>query len=296
VKAATIWKSLNDGGALAYALVLAAQNQALLVAKVQASDPDMSNTRKIEVQAAARKTLKFAQDAKGLAEAIGEQRTLASAYCAITQAEVFVEKYNQALDAVEEALKICRQLQDHKFTANTLILSARTRLVAGSLSQVPDEAAEALSLFQFIKDSKGELLALNLLQQIKDLNLEVRERPRMEIAAPRQDVSGYAPAPTGAAVTPAAAGAPALSEALVYQQIQDVTKRLIGGTKDVDVDKPLMEAGVTSMTAILYRQHLSEAIDGIHFPPTLVFDYPTIEAIADFVLEEGNRLGDAMMK
>merc|ERR1712118_498944 len=90
----------------------------------------------------------------------------------------------------------------------------------------------------------------------------------------------------------AAANLPALDIDVITDVIQDVTRKLVGGTRDLDAEKPLMEAGVTSMTAILYRQNLMTALGGsVHFPVTLVFDYPTVSAIADFVLENGQRLG-----
>merc|ERR1712046_530106 len=99
------------------------------------------------------------------------------------------------------------------------------------------------------------------------------------------------PVASAQTVAPVASGPKGLDPDYVMEQIQEVTRKLVGGNRDLDAEKPLMEAGVTSMTAILYRQNLATALTGVNFPVTLVFDYPTVSAIADFVLETGAVLG-----
>lgn len=286
-KAANIWFSMNDGGSMAYSLVVAAQNQSLLVAKLQDLDKGSDNPRTIEINANKRKALRMSTRAKEQAKQVGAERTLASALCALSQAEVFQGKYNAALDATKEAMAICRKLGDQKLLANTLILSARARIVAGWVDEAPDEAAEALTIFRASGDAKGELLVLSLLKEIEEQEDGSRRRfvrpAEQNVLEPKQEDTAAAPVP--------AAPSTGLDSAHVMQTIQDVTKKLVGGTRDLDEDKPLMEAGVTSMTAILYRSNLASALEGINFPVTLVFDYPTVGAIADMVLEQGARLG-----
>ena len=48
------------------------------------------------------------------------------------------------------------------------------------------------------------------------------------------------------------------------------------------------EAGLTSNTAVLLRDELGKDLPGISLPPTLIFDYPSVSAIADFVMEKAS--------
>jgi len=48
-----------------------------------------------------------------------------------------------------------------------------------------------------------------------------------------------------------------------------------------------MELGVTSLVAVEFARHLERSLDlPTRLPATLIFDCPTIEAIADFLLEK----------
>lgn len=283
-KAGNTWRALGEAKELAHSLVLAAQNQALLlVKKFEARHQDAPTTTELKV--GAKKAITMAKEAQELARHIGDQSTLASALCAAAQAEVLDNRYNQALDATTEAIQIYREMGDARLLANALVLSARTRLVAGWADYAPEEATEALALFRQCNDAKGEALAIHVYESIREANLNVgaaRTAPVRggEIAAPVTEVASAASAqPKG------------LDPDVIIATIQDVTKKLVGGNIDLEAERPLMEAGVTSMTAILYRQNLAAAIGGVNFPVTLVFDYPSVSAIADFVLEQSAVLG-----
>jgi len=295
-KAANTWRALGDAKELAHSLVLAAQNQALLlVKKSEAREQDAPPTTELKV--GSRKALQMAKEAQELAKHIGDQTILASALCAAAQAEVFDGRYNQALDATAEAIQIYRELGDPKFLANALVLSARTRLVAGFTDMAPEEATEALALFRQCNDAKGEALAYHIYESIREANI----RPQ---GGGYHGAGGFAAgAQGGGEIVPVVSQAPvaqasgagqglvSLDPDQVMATIQEVTRKLVGGNKDLDAEKPLMEAGVTSMTAILYRQNLASAFGGVKLPVTLVFDYPSVSAIADLVLESGARLG-----
>jgi len=75
-----------------------------------------------------------------------------------------------------------------------------------------------------------------------------------------------------------------LDIAVIKEKIQQVTKQIIDDDEPIESDMPLMEAGLTSNTAVVLRDALVEDLQGVSFPVTLVFDYPSIASIAEYVI------------
>jgi len=76
--------------------------------------------------------------------------------------------------------------------------------------------------------------------------------------------------------------------AVVRSKITEIACRITGAEDgEIEVDTPLMEAGLTSNSAILLRDELTQELPGINLPVTLVFDYPSIGAMTDLVTSSG---------
>ena len=75
--------------------------------------------------------------------------------------------------------------------------------------------------------------------------------------------------------------------AVVKEQIQELTGNYDG---QIAVDVPLMEAGVTSTLAVQLVSGLEIAL-GIELPGTLVFDYPSIVEITNYICEQTDAMG-----
>jgi acyl carrier protein len=69
----------------------------------------------------------------------------------------------------------------------------------------------------------------------------------------------------------------------VLAKVSQTVRGVLGA--DIGSDEPLMAAGVDSLSATELRNSLSTAL-GVHLPATLVFDHPTIGAMAAFVTEQ----------
>jgi acyl carrier protein len=83
------------------------------------------------------------------------------------------------------------------------------------------------------------------------------------------------------AASAAAVQSPADREAFMLQQVKDAVASVLGSA-DVDPQQPLMAAGLDSLSSVELRNSL-EAKLGVELPTTLVFDYPSIAALAGFL-------------
>ncbi len=74
---------------------------------------------------------------------------------------------------------------------------------------------------------------------------------------------------------------------VILSYIQGLAKKVMGydESQGIAVDKPLMEQGFDSLMAVEMRNRLNKEIS-VNLPVTLLFDYPTLEKIATFILEE----------
>ena len=84
----------------------------------------------------------------------------------------------------------------------------------------------------------------------------------------------------GAAASPAAGMSDKQRLAYVTDEVEAAAKAIIGGS--VSASEPLMAAGLDSLGAVELRNSLEGRL-GLGLPSTLVFDYPTISAIAQFI-------------
>lgn len=78
--------------------------------------------------------------------------------------------------------------------------------------------------------------------------------------------------------------------ATIKSKVTQVASIIMGGEDDFEADTPLMEAGLTSNTAMVLRDELSKDLPGIKLPMTLSFDYPSVQAIADFVMDQSKMI------
>merc|ERR1712099_146268 len=87
-----------------------------------------------------------------------------------------------------------------------------------------------------------------------------------------------------------------LSSDMVKGQILEVTKGLIGYDEEIEFDAPLMEVGLTSNTAVLLRDALTQTLPGLNLPVTLVFDYPSISSMTELVMEKSEKAQKKALK
>merc|ERR1712232_1541075 len=70
----------------------------------------------------------------------------------------------------------------------------------------------------------------------------------------------------------------------VRDTIMKISAAILGDVDEVDLDTPLMDAGLTSNSAVILRDEIAKDIPGVHLPPTLIFDYPSVAAMSEFIV------------
>merc|ERR1712217_77379 len=106
-----------------------------------------------------------------------------------------------------------------------------------------------------------------------------------EIAS-QEPASTYSQVVHNVAPATVAANAPSAEAALSLQLKEKVRATVLDlvGMDDVADDTPLMNTGLTSQAAVLLRNALSKEFPGPSLPFTMMFDYPSISALSDFLV------------
>merc|ERR1711971_216903 len=69
---------------------------------------------------------------------------------------------------------------------------------------------------------------------------------------------------------------------MLKMKINDVANSLMG-IESLAGDTPLMDAGLDSLSMVEFRNELVKEFPGVDLPGALLFDYPTVNALTDFI-------------
>jgi hypothetical protein len=267
------------------------------------------------------KSLKEAKDALAMARKTGEAELIGSALNVIGACQVMAGKLPEALKAADESVAIFNQGGLASAEASSLILKADILMFSRELQRAREAAEEGIWLFQQAGDERGENFAWTELERIDAIEAEQRAAAMQAQMAQQQQ--SYQPSPDQMAQWQAqmqrhddepadqpsqAAGggyeakltkldlSGGVDPAMVKNQIMECAKGLIGYDEDIEFDAPLMESGLTSNTAVLLRDALTQQLPGISLPVTLVFDYPSIESMTELVMEKSAKAAKKALK
>ncbi|CAJ1343367.1 unnamed protein product, partial [Effrenium voratum] len=76
------------------------------------------------------------------------------------------------------------------------------------------------------------------------------------------------------------------SKDLVRGGIEGVLKEVLGDDSLEDFSAPLMDMGLDSLAAVEFRNRVQASFEGVRLSSTVMFDYPTVADLTDFILSQ----------
>jgi acyl carrier protein len=116
--------------------------------------------------------------------------------------------------------------------------------------------------------------------------------PLPELFAPYRSAFGTTALAQAGAGRPAARPAAGVDSVKVQTTVQDVVRSILGA--DVGPTQPLMAAGLDSLGAVELQSSLEGQL-GLQLPSTLVFDYPTVAALSEFLTGRLSQMAPAIL-
>mmetsp|Transcript_37090 Transcript_37090/g.104642 ORF Transcript_37090/g.104642 Transcript_37090/m.104642 type:complete len:624 (+) Transcript_37090:3-1874(+) len=254
--------------------------------------------------------LDTALEAVALCKKIKNTGLAATALCWIAQIQALSQNIEGAFNSVGEAMWIYRQGGQQCNMAKVMCIEADLRLMSGQPETAMALANRALKIFQAHKDTWGEAVAAAVVGHATGISVGGDEEEYEEEWGEEgegewteeewalweaQQAEGGGGGET-AIVKPKKKKVVLgdkldmtnTSQDAVASRLQEIVKSIVDVDDDdeVDLDTPLMQVGVTSKSAVELRNALTEEMPGINMPFTLVFDYPTVNAMAELVMEQ----------
>lgn len=255
--------------------------------------------------------MEYAEDALTMAKQSGNQKLLASVYCTVAQIRTAAMDTDKAFAAVDEALTIFRTQQDEVNTAATMCIEADVHLVSGNTQRALSVVNKALTIFRDHGDVRGEWVALGIVEHItgppeedepeeqqwteeqmqqymmQQWQQQQQQEQALQPAAPQEQAVAK-PKRAPRELTGAKLESGSLSMELVGRRLLEIVKVTadIEDDDELQLDQPLMQMGVTSKVAVVLRNALSEELPGVNLPHTVAFDYPTVNMMAEAIMEQ----------
>ncbi|CAE8709537.1 unnamed protein product [Polarella glacialis] len=230
-------------------------------------DPRSSSFRQ-----AAEQATQSATRAVMLARKGNETRLVGSALCVLSQAEQLLAREGISSDAcyraANSAAAIFHQLRDQHGEASALLLCANAHIASGKLIPAKQAASKALLLFRELGDSTGKAKV--------EAALDAIENPTSPLESARSLPGTLQPVTTRISRAP--------DPEVFRQKVRKVVAEIVG-MDDLEDETPLMQAGLTSQSAVLLRNALGKALPGSSLPFTMMFDFPSIAALTDYFVE-----------
>jgi len=198
----------------------------------------------------------------------------------IYQVHVCRRKPGQAIKAVNEAVKIFQKIEDKPREASALVMSASAYIMDDKKDKALEVCKQALKVSREIGDREGEDYALAMIQRIE----KPEGGPDQQQQATVTEEAGMASVDDQASKPAAVLAMPTLDPQMVMDKVTEVAQLTTAGD-EMDVDSPLMDLGMDSLSSVAFRNSLMQEFQGLNLPASLMFDFPNIRLISDEILD-----------
>jgi len=308
-RARTLFRELGDKGGEAIALFMIGQNSVLIAVGEGARVGEQAKFSRA-AKDALDKAAKNCEAAIKLGRELMEsppyaEGLLAACLCAYAQVHMMNMKPEESLAAADEAVVLFRDIGEVGNEASALLLSADCLRIQRQYTECGEAANEALRLAKEAGEAKLEEMANEILGFLQEMQARQQQAWMAQQAMMNpgglqmtpmrpMDQDGGMPEQAQSMARTERARGPALDlskgmdSTVVRGKVMEIASRITGAEDgEIEIDTPLMEAGLTSNSAILLRDELSQELPGISLPVTLVFDYPSIGAMTDLITSQG---------
>lgn len=218
--------------------------------------------------------------------------------CAKAQALTQQSRFDAALVCLDEAVLRFRELEDYQLEANALTLAANNLQFLNRGDEALEALEEAVVLYQHCMDDEGEVNAQKMLNKMLEKRRKPAQRTPDMPAAPTgpmgtpvweqtEDAPVEAKAQTTATAlkTGPALNMSSVTPEMIMGKVREVAAAVTGAESgELEIETPLMEAGMTSASAVLLRELLVKDLPGVNLPVTLAFDYPSISEMSEMIV------------
>lgn len=232
------------------------------------------------------KAMKPAKEAVLLAKKLGETRVTASAVFALGQMFCVQGRIGDALKAAENCGNLYKSVGEAEGEVMSVTLSSEIHYCNNDMEQAKEAATKAKGMAKAIDARAEEARADAVLQRIQ--KAQAGGGPRPAAAENAIEPGAAAAAAAGAASAAVPAGKKGLEVAVVEAMVKGTLLASIGSDDPVDMDVPLMEAGMDSLSMVAFRNSLQRE-SGIQMPASTMFDYPTMRGLTDHLVEQSQQ-------
>jgi tetratricopeptide (TPR) repeat protein len=228
----------------------------------------------------ASKSWQSAKLAKARCERFKYKELLPKALCAVAEVGVVFDA-TFAAKCAEEARSISSELDDDLGVATATILHANVLYHKGDNAAAKAMAEKGL----VFADEAGSIDLKNDAQDIiRRCTPKAGEKPvaAQEVAAAAATTITDVAAASGTTVAAANQG---LDPELVRETVMKIATQSIAADEELEVDTPLMDAGLDSLASVAFRNSLMTELK-MQMPAALMFDYPNVRQLTDFITEK----------
>jgi tetratricopeptide (TPR) repeat protein/aryl carrier-like protein len=274
-KARVCFQDLGDKRAVCEILITIAQTE--LISELNEAK---ENDNKFKGEPG-EKGLKLAKEALELSRRLRDGLLTVSALHAVAEVHIAVGKLDEAAKVIDEAMALCQESEYQMEEGRVCNLAAYMHLYAQRKDESTEMANKSLAISTNLEDAEGQAAAQEVLAKIQ------AAFRKAEVVMMPQEAEG------GGDAAPAAADSLAVAEVMEYNgpsldvlshKLQSMVRDMFD-VEDIENDTMLMDVGIDSLSMLDFHAKVARDFPGVAWSPTMLFDYPTLKELCEFMDE-----------